>query len=300
MPSFDMTDRVAIVTGGSQGFGKAIALALAHQGANVVVAAREPEQVTVGRERPHAPVYPVVDEIRAIGSRALGVTADVRNQDELDAMVAQTMDEFGRIDALVNVVGGSWGETFRSGPLMELEPHDFIECYRVNVLTAFMCSKAVQPIMKAQGKGAIVNIASGAGRQSRHGAGGLRRGQGGRHQHVEVHGVRVGAGGPRQRHRARRHRDTPSPDVARERPVHHDQPQRHGAARDAGRARRHRPLARLRRRGLHNRRDDRSGRRTAVSSRLRRALCCTQDQSGLRQRRPGKRPKSESLECNSA
>ena len=118
MPSFDMTDRVAIVTGGSQGFGKAIALALAHQGANVVVAAREPEQVTVGRERPHAPVYPVVDEIRAIGSRALGVTADVRNQDEVDAMVAQTMNEFGRIDALVNVVGGSWGETFRSGPLM--------------------------------------------------------------------------------------------------------------------------------------------------------------------------------------
>ena len=163
MPSFDLSDRVAIVTGGSQGFGKAIALGLAHQGANIVVAARNPEEVTVGRERPHAPVHPIVDEIKAIGSRALGVTADVRNQDEVDGMVAQTMDEFGRIDILVNVVGGSWGETFRSGPLMELEPHDFIECYRVNVLTAFMCSKAVQPIMKAQGKGAIVNIASGAG-----------------------------------------------------------------------------------------------------------------------------------------
>lgn len=163
MPNFDLADRVAIVTGGSQGFGKAIAVGLAHQGANIVVAAREPEGVTVGRERPHAPVHPVVDEIRAIGSRALGITADVRNQNEVDEMVAKTMDEFGRIDILVNVVGGSWGETFRSGPLVGLEPTDFIECYRVNVITAFQCSKAVHPIMKAQGKGAIVNIASGAG-----------------------------------------------------------------------------------------------------------------------------------------
>ena len=163
MPSFDLSDRVAIVTGGSQGFGKAIALALASHGANVAVVAREPETVTVGRERPHEPVLPVVDQIKTIGSRAIGITADVREQDQVDAMVAETMDAFGRIDVLVNVVGGSWGETFRSGPLVELEPHDFIECYSVNVLTGFMCSKAVQPIMKAQGKGAIVNVASGAG-----------------------------------------------------------------------------------------------------------------------------------------
>jgi NAD(P)-dependent dehydrogenase (short-subunit alcohol dehydrogenase family) len=163
MPSFDLTDRVAIVTGGAQGFGKGISLALAHHGANVVVVAREPESVTVGRERPHAPVLPVVDEIKAIGSRAIGITADVREQENVDAIVAQTMAEFGKIDILVNVAGGSWGETFRSGPLVELEPHDFLECYRLNVLTAFMCSLAVQPIMKAQGKGAIVNIASGAG-----------------------------------------------------------------------------------------------------------------------------------------
>ena len=104
-----------------------------------------------------------MDQIKTIGSRAIGITVDVREQAQVDAMVAETMDAFGRIDVLVNVVGGSWGETFRSGPLVELEPHDFIECYSVNVLTGFMCSKAVQPIMKAQGKGAIVNVASGAG-----------------------------------------------------------------------------------------------------------------------------------------
>ena len=163
MPSFDLTNRAAIVTGGSQGFGKAIAIALAGQGANVAVVAREPEVVTVGRQRPHESVAPVVEEIKAVGSRAIGITADVREQEQVDSMVADTMDAFGRIDILINVVGGSWGETFRSGPLVELEPHDFIECYRVNVLTGFMCSKAVQPIMNAQGKGAIVNVASGAG-----------------------------------------------------------------------------------------------------------------------------------------
>ena len=163
MPSFDLSDRVAIVTGGSQGFGKAIAVGLAHQGANVVIAAREPEGVTVGRERPHAPVKPVVDEILAIGSRGLGITCDVRNLSEVESMVDETMSVFGKIDILINVVGGSWGETFRSGPLMELEEHDFLECYKVNVITAFQCAKTVQPIMKAQGKGTIVNIASGSG-----------------------------------------------------------------------------------------------------------------------------------------
>ena len=66
----------------------------------------------------------------------------------------------------MNVVGGSWGETFRAGPLMELRPHDLIEAYRVNVLTMFQCSQAVAPIMKRQGKGAIINIASGAGRRA--------------------------------------------------------------------------------------------------------------------------------------
>lgn len=163
MPDFDLTGRVALVTGGSQGFGKAIALALAGQGADVSVTARAPEQVTVGKERPHAPVDPVIDEIKAIGSRALGVTSDVRDPAQVDDLVAKTMEAFGRIDILVNVVGGSWGETFRSGPLDGLEPHDFIECYRANVLTTLMCSKAVQPIMKAQGKGSIINIASEAG-----------------------------------------------------------------------------------------------------------------------------------------
>ncbi|MFN0070820.1 MAG: SDR family NAD(P)-dependent oxidoreductase [Chloroflexota bacterium] len=164
MPSFDLTDRVAIVTGGAQGLGKAACTELARAGAHVVVVAREPEDVTVGRSRPHAPVDQAVDEVLSLGRRSLGITADVRDQADVDQMVRRTMDELGRIDILVNVVGGSWGETFRGGGVLDIEPNDVMEAYRLNVLTMFMCTKAVQPIMKAQGKGAVINIASMAGR----------------------------------------------------------------------------------------------------------------------------------------
>lgn len=164
MPSFDLTDRVAIVTGSSQGLGKATAVALARAGANVVIVARQPEEVTVGRSRPHAPVDPVAEEITAMGRESLAVTADVRDQKQVTSMVDQTMAKFGRVDILVNVVGGSWGETFRSGPLMEIGADDVMEAYRLNVATMFTCSVAVQPIMKRQGKGVIVNIASVSGR----------------------------------------------------------------------------------------------------------------------------------------
>lgn len=164
MASFDLSRRIAIVTGGSQGLGKATALALARAGADVAVVARRPEPVTVGRSRPHEPVDPVVEEVKRLGRRAIGVTADVREEDQVADMVTQVMSSFGRVDILVNVVGGSWGETFRSGKLLELTPHDVMEAYQVNVLTMFQCSTAVAPIMQRQGKGVIVNIASVAGR----------------------------------------------------------------------------------------------------------------------------------------
>ena len=172
MTSFDLSGRVVLVTGGSQGLGKATALALAQAGADVAVVARRPETVTVGRSRPHEPVDPVVDEVRALGRRAHGVTADVRDEEQVEALIPEVLDALGRIDILVNVVGGSWGETFRSGPLLELTPQDLMEVYRLNVITMFMCSTAVVPIMKKQGKGVIVNIASGAGRGPSPGQGG--------------------------------------------------------------------------------------------------------------------------------
>jgi 7-alpha-hydroxysteroid dehydrogenase len=161
--NFDLTDRVAIVTGASQGLGKTSAMELAKAGANIVAVAREPEDVTFGRSRPHAPVQEVIGEIKALGRQAIGITADVRDNAQVESMVQEVLAEFGRVDVLVNVVGGSWGETFKAGPIMELTAHDLIEAYRVNVVTMFQCSTAVVPIMKRQGKGVIINIASVAG-----------------------------------------------------------------------------------------------------------------------------------------
>jgi NAD(P)-dependent dehydrogenase (short-subunit alcohol dehydrogenase family) len=153
-----------MVTGGSQGLGRATAVALAQAGANVVVVARQPEPVTSGRSRPHADVAAAVKDIEGMGRRALGITADVRDADQVERMVLEATEAFGRIDILVNVVGGSWGETFRAGPLLELTAHDVEEAYRVNVVTMFLCSTAVAPGMRTQGKGSIINIASAAGR----------------------------------------------------------------------------------------------------------------------------------------
>ena len=125
---------------------------LAKHGADIVVVAREPEEVTGGRARPHAPVSDAVAAVEAWGTSALGITADVRDKAQVEAMVERVLAECGRIDVLVNVVGGSWGETFRAGPLMELTEHDLVEAYRVNVVTMFQCSVAAMPAMKEQGQ----------------------------------------------------------------------------------------------------------------------------------------------------
>ncbi|NQT47345.1 MAG: SDR family NAD(P)-dependent oxidoreductase, partial [Chloroflexi bacterium] len=92
---FDLTDRVAIVTGAGRGIGKALALGLARSGADVVVAARTT-----------ADIEKTAEEIRALGRRALAVPTDVIESEQITEMVRRTLEEFKRVDILVNNAGG--------------------------------------------------------------------------------------------------------------------------------------------------------------------------------------------------
>lgn len=141
---FDLTDRVAIVTGSGQGIGKAIALCFADFGANLVIA----ERVAETRETTAA-------EIRAKGRKALAVDVDVRETEQVASMVKQTLAEFGRIDILVNNVGGEY-----KSPFLEYSEKGWDAIVRANLKSNFLCTQAVGRVMVEQKKGCIINIAS--------------------------------------------------------------------------------------------------------------------------------------------
>jgi len=145
---FDLTDRVAIVTGAGRGIGKALALGLAQAGANVAVSART-----------EADIEKTAEEIRTLGRKAIAIPADVQESEQVDSMVKRTLDEFGRIDILVNNVGGG-----PRRPVMKQSERFWNAIMRLNLTTTLLCSKAVAPTMMEQGKGSIINVASAIGR----------------------------------------------------------------------------------------------------------------------------------------
>ncbi len=155
MPDFRLDDRVAIVTGGSQGIGRAISLALAAAGADVVIAARTPQHVESA-----------CAGARQFGQRVLGVLADCTKANEVDRLVQTVLDSFGRIDILVNNLGGAHSPQFKLGPLLHLTESDLDGCIAFNLKPAFFASKAAAPAMLEQKRGAIINIASMGGRES--------------------------------------------------------------------------------------------------------------------------------------
>lgn len=150
---FELTDKIAIVTGAGMGVGEAIALALAQAGAHVVCNARTPADI----ER-------TADKVRQLGRRAIAVPGDVTRGEDLDRLVAATLEEFGRIDILVNNAGG----TIFNG-LLDISDDEFSFIFDWNTKSAFMLSKRVAPGMVAQGSGIILNISSAAGRFSARG-----------------------------------------------------------------------------------------------------------------------------------
>lgn len=148
---FSLTDRVAIVTGGSRGLGRGIALALAAAGAHVI---------PVSRTQPDLEV--VADEIRSLGRRSLPIAAEVTDEAQVQHMVQRAVDEFGRIDILVNAAG-----IVILKPTIEFPVEEWERVIRVNLEGTFLCCKEVAKVMLRQERGKIINLSSVRGLQGR-------------------------------------------------------------------------------------------------------------------------------------
>ncbi|MGB9618421.1 MAG: SDR family NAD(P)-dependent oxidoreductase [Desulfomonilaceae bacterium] len=138
----DLSDKVAIVTGGGKGIGRAIALGLAASGTRVVAAARTTSEIESTAE-----------EIRRAGGEALAKTTDLTQSAQIQELVDATRDAYGRIDILVNNAARSF---FR--PLMDLREDGFDKIFNTNVKAVFLLSRACAKIMMEHGGGRIVNI----------------------------------------------------------------------------------------------------------------------------------------------
>ena len=156
-----MDGMVAIVTGGSRGLGRAIAKEFAAEGANVVVCARRKSPTGL----PGTAVE-TAEMIRSRGGEALALTCDVSDEEQVMAMVGQTIDVYGRVDVLFNNAGIMvLGET-----LLDIDPEKWDQSVAANLRGPYLCSRAVLPTMIEQGRGSIINIGSRMG--SDHGQGG--------------------------------------------------------------------------------------------------------------------------------
>jgi len=145
---FQLTDRVAIVTAAGRGIGAAIAKAFAEVGADVVIGARTESQLAE-----------VAADVRALGRRAAMLPGDLGNRAGMEALVDRAMQEFGRIDIVVNNAGGSM-----PGPFLGTTEEAFNEALRWNVTTAFNLTQLAVPHMLEAGGGSVINIASAVGR----------------------------------------------------------------------------------------------------------------------------------------
>ena len=144
---FDLTGRVAIVSGGSIGLGRQMAEGLAEMGANLVLCARKKERCEEA-----------ADELRALGVQALALGCDVRDKAAIQEVVDATLAKFGRIDILVNNAGVSW-----AAPVEEMTLEQWDKVLSTNLTGTFLFCQAAGKAMVAQRSGKIINIASVAG-----------------------------------------------------------------------------------------------------------------------------------------
>ncbi len=144
---FDLTGRVAIITGGSIGLGRQMAEGLAEMGAHLVLCARKAERCQQAAE-----------ELQHLGVKAIARACDVKNQTSVREIVDATLSEFGRIDILINNAGISWG-----APVEQMRLEDWTKVIEINLTGTFLCAQEVGKIMIREGRGKIINIASVAG-----------------------------------------------------------------------------------------------------------------------------------------
>ncbi|HEX3592750.1 MAG TPA: SDR family oxidoreductase [Pseudonocardiaceae bacterium] len=145
---FRVTDQVAVITGAGRGIGAATAVALAEAGADVVIASRTESDLAE-----------VAARVNATGRRAHTVVADLSDLSAVASLATAARDVFGRLDIVVNNVGGAYPR-----PLLETTPEFLAEAFHFNVSTAHALVTAATPLLLAQGGGSVVNISSVMGR----------------------------------------------------------------------------------------------------------------------------------------
>jgi 3-oxoacyl-[acyl-carrier protein] reductase len=143
----DLKNKNALITGAGKGIGKAIALALAKEGANIILVARTQEEIDS-----------VAAKVRSLRVKALAITADVADINSVNAAVAKALAEFGTIDILINNAGIA-----AFGKFLELEPTDWERIIQVNLMGTYYVTRAVLPNMIERQTGDIINISSTAG-----------------------------------------------------------------------------------------------------------------------------------------
>jgi len=146
-----LNSKIALVTGAGSGFGRGIAARFSEEGAKLVVADINEEAAKM-----------VADEI---GDSAIAVVADVSKNSDVEAMIQQTVAQWGRLDILVN----NAGTTHRNKPMTEVTEEEFDQIFAVNVKSVFLTARHGVPLMKEQGHGTILNVASTAGLRPRPG-----------------------------------------------------------------------------------------------------------------------------------
>jgi len=144
VPSMKLRDKIALVTGAGRGIGRAIAIALAKEGASIVV-----------NDVDDRLAEETANEVKAMGCKTLAIRADISSGFEVNRMVETTLRSFGRIDILVNNAG-----IFSSVPLESMSEDEWDRVMKVNLKGVFLCSQAVVKSMKKQRSGKIVNIGS--------------------------------------------------------------------------------------------------------------------------------------------